>query len=91
MGQQRSFQNYVSKHHYNDLHDAVASFVANNLDDLSLQSHHIDVDRLDEDNVYFEDLKVKYVFVNGDTTANDIEFDVILFGEVYLVLLQSFK
>ena len=83
MVQQRSFQKYVSKHHENDLFDAVASYVSSNLGEVNLWSNTIDVDNLDEEKVYFEDLKVEFVFVNGDTITNDIEFDVVVSGEVY--------
>ena len=47
MVQQRSFQKYVSKHHENDLYDAMASFISDNIDDLELWSNTIDVDNLD--------------------------------------------
>ncbi|EAD5361691.1 hypothetical protein K8A91_08685 [Listeria monocytogenes] len=82
MVQQRSFQKYVSKHHENDLFDAVASFVSDNIDDLELWSNTIDVDNLDEENISFEDMVVKYVYVNGESMSNDIEFDVVVFGDV---------
>ena len=82
MVQQRSFQKYVSKHHENDLFDAVASFISVNIDDLELQSNTIDVDNLNEENISFEDMVVKYVYVNGDSMSNDIEFDVVVFGDV---------
>lgn len=82
MVQQRSFQKYVSKHHENDLFDAVASFISDNIDDLELWSSTIDVDNLDEENVSFEDMVVKYVYVNGESMSNDIEFDVVVFGDV---------
>lgn len=68
MVQQRSFQKYVSKNHENDLFDAVASFVSANIDELELWSSTIDVDNLDEENISFEEMEVKYVFVNGETT-----------------------
>lgn len=83
MAQQRSFQKYVSKHHENDLFDAVASFIPDNLDELHLWSYNIDVDNLDEENVSFDDMKVEQVFVNGDTLTNDIEFDVLVSGAIY--------
>lgn len=82
MVQQRSFQKYVSKHHENDLFDAVASFISDNIDDLELWSNTIDVDNLDEENISFEDMVVKYVYVNGESMSNDIEFDVVVFGDV---------
>lgn len=83
MVQQRSFQKYVSKYHENDLFGAVESFIPDNLNEIHLWSYNIDVDNLDEENVYFDDMKVEYVFVNGDTITNDIEFDVIVSGTVY--------
>ncbi len=82
MVQQRSFQKYVSKHHENDLYDAMASFISDNIDDLELWSNRIDVDNLDEENISFEEMEVKYVFVNGETTSNEIEFDVVVHGDV---------
>lgn len=82
MVQQRSFQKYVSKNHENDLFDAVASFVSANIDELELWSSTIDVDNLDEDNISFEEMEVKYVFVNGETTSSEIEFDVVVHGDV---------
>lgn len=82
MVQQRSFQKYVSKHHENDLFDAVSSFVSANIDDLELWSSTIDIDNLDEENISFEEMEVKYVFVNGETTSNEIEFDVVVHGDV---------
>lgn len=76
MVQQRSFQKYVSKNHENDLFDAVASFVSANIDELELWSSTIDVDNLDEENISFEEMEVKYVFVNGETTfSNETYFD----------------
>lgn len=82
MVQKRSFQKYVIKHHENDLFDAVASFISGNIDDLELWSNTIDVDNLDEENVSFEDIVVKYAYVNGDSMSNDIEFNVVVFGDV---------
>ncbi|MGH2161695.1 ImmA/IrrE family metallo-endopeptidase, partial [Enterococcus faecalis] len=83
MVQQRSFQKYVSKHHENDLFDAVASFIPDNLDEIHLWSYNIDVDNLDEENVSFDDMKVEQVFVNEETLTNDIEFDVLVSGAIY--------
>jgi hypothetical protein len=61
----------------------VASFVPTNVSELNLWSTNIDIDNLDEENIYFDDMKVEFVFVNGETVTNDIEFDVIVSGEVY--------
>ena len=83
MVQQRSFQKYVSKHHENDLFDAVVSFIPDNLNEIHLWSYKIDVDNLDEEKIYFDDIKVEQVFVNGDTLTNDIEFDVLVSGAIY--------
>lgn len=83
MVQQRSFQKYVSEHHENDLFDAVMSFIPDNLNEIHLWSYNIDVDKLDEENITFDDMKVEQVFVNGDTLTNDIEFDVLVSGAIY--------
>ena len=83
MVKQHSFQKYVSQHHDDELFDAVTSFIPNNLSEIHLWSNDIDVDNLDEENVYFDDMKVEYIYVNGDTLTNDIEFDVLISGAIY--------
>lgn len=85
MVQQRSFKNYVNTHRFNKISDVVENFVPNNIGELNLwtKSNIIDIDNLDEERVFFDEMKIEFVFVNGDTPINDIEFDVVVSGEVY--------
>lgn len=85
MVQQRSFKDYVNTNHFNEIFDAVENYVPNNIDKLNLwtKSNSIDIDNLDEERVFFDEMKVEFVFVNGDTLSNDVEFDVVVSGEVY--------
>ena len=85
MVQQRSFKNYVNTHRFNKISDVVENFVPNNIGELNLwtKSNIIDIDNLDEVRVFFDEMKIECVFVNGDTPINDIEFDVVVSGEVY--------
>lgn len=65
--------------------DAVENFVPNDIDDLNLwtKSNIIDIDNLDGERVFFDEIKIEFVFVNGDTLTNDIEFDVVVYSEVH--------
>ena len=85
MVQQRSFKNYVNTHQFNKISDAVENFVPNDIGELNLltKSNIIDIDNLDEERVFFDEIKIEFVFVNGDTLTNDIEFDAVVSGEVY--------
>lgn len=85
MVQQRSFKNYVNTHQFNKISDAVENFVPNDIGELNLltKSNIIDIDNLDEERVFFDEMKIEFVFVNGDTLINDIEFDVVVYSEVH--------
>lgn len=83
MVQQHSFKDYVKSHHFNKIFEAVEDYVPNNIGELNLWSNSIDIDNLDEEHVFFDEMKIEFVFVNGDTLTNDIEFDVIVSGEVF--------
>lgn len=47
--------------------DAVENFVPNDIDDLNLwiKSNIIDIDNLDGERVFFDEIKIEFVFVNG--------------------------
>lgn len=85
MVQQRSFKDYVNTHQFNKIFEAVENYVPNNICELNLwtKSNNLDIDNLDEERVFFDEMKVEFVFVNEDTLTNDIEFDVVVSGEVY--------
>ena len=61
-------------HQFNKISDAVENFVPKDIDDLNLwtKSNIIDIDNLDEERVFFDEMKIEFVFVNGDTPINDI-------------------
>ncbi|WP_198649655.1 hypothetical protein [Staphylococcus arlettae] len=38
---------------------------------------------MDEERVFFDEMKIEFVFVNEYTLTNDIEFDVVVYSEVH--------